>query len=348
MKNRKKGFTLIELLVVIAIIALLIGILLPALGKARKSARQLKDSTQQRGILQGMVIFANSNGDRYPLPSVLDKDGVTAGPTANWGSSADNKNISGQIFSIVIRQGGVAPEMMVSPSETSAVIAVDDGYEFDKPTSITDEDERKAALWDPAYRGTPGDVESNAGVTRLKREADPRPNNLAGLSYAHTPPFGRRRALWSNTFQSNEVAIGNRGPAYVRDGNTRWVLAEGAGGKDSQGMLIYGSKAGWKGMVGFNDGHVEFFDQAAPTKLVATFPQATPSDAITQPDNIFHNENDTNGNANDEPAVANSFSNYQITGSSGGASRDNRNAYLRSYSQVATATSGTSLRLFID
>jgi prepilin-type N-terminal cleavage/methylation domain-containing protein len=62
----KKAFTLIELLVVISIIALLIGILLPALGAARRTARQMQNSTQVRGIHSGMVLYAQGNNTYYP------------------------------------------------------------------------------------------------------------------------------------------------------------------------------------------------------------------------------------------------------------------------------------------
>ncbi|MEL6797090.1 MAG: prepilin-type N-terminal cleavage/methylation domain-containing protein, partial [Planctomycetota bacterium] len=59
------GFTLIELLVVIAIIALLIGILLPALGTARQTAWSLVDQTQQRGIGTGQAVYMAENKDFF-------------------------------------------------------------------------------------------------------------------------------------------------------------------------------------------------------------------------------------------------------------------------------------------
>ena len=65
MKNGCKAFTLIELLVVISIIALLIGILLPALGAARTTARRMQNSTQIRGIQQALVIYAKGNKGWY-------------------------------------------------------------------------------------------------------------------------------------------------------------------------------------------------------------------------------------------------------------------------------------------
>src|SRR3970040_115634 len=68
------GFTLIELLVVIAIIAILAGMLLPALARAKESGRAAYCKGNMRQIALGMLMYADDNREHLPWAGDVDRN----------------------------------------------------------------------------------------------------------------------------------------------------------------------------------------------------------------------------------------------------------------------------------
>lgn len=304
-KRSTRAFTLVELLVVISIIALLVGLLLPAIGRARKNAQQVKCGAQVRAIHQGLVAFAQNNKESYPFPSTLDRRHQTE---PNYGGNAVGaKNRTGSIWSILIFNKIVPePEVFVSPSEVNPFIrpismdraGKNGAYEFQtvRPGSNSDGGVANTvnpdlAIWDPSFKGAPVPVDDRAPQTL---DSDVSGDTVGNNSYAHGALRGvEYEQRWGTIFSLATIpVIGNRGPVYkfaseLPESPEDWELEDGgnaAQGTDSNTLRIHGGKSSWEGNVGYNDGHVSFENGCCPEEFVIR------DGSKTYPDNIFVSE----------------------------------------------------------
>ncbi|MDZ4752891.1 MAG: prepilin-type N-terminal cleavage/methylation domain-containing protein [Phycisphaerae bacterium] len=251
MKHRKSGFTLVELLVVMAIIALLLGLLLPALAKAKAAAKQLKDATQIKQIHTAWLTWSRSFNGIFPTPGLINRVGIIPGN----GLEDIEQNSHAALYSACIAQNYFSPQLCLSPSETSANVAIHSTYDFTTYNVAQD------SYWDDEF------------------EADLA--NTSHVSYGtHHLDGTRKKKEWKESLNSKFAVVGNRG---VENG----LYTEIPYNK-SKTLGIHGGRNSWEGNICYNDNHIAFEQNFTPEGTLRFGPNQDVDD------NLFSEQTEAN------------------------------------------------------
>jgi prepilin-type N-terminal cleavage/methylation domain-containing protein/prepilin-type processing-associated H-X9-DG protein len=143
--SSRRAFTLVELLVVIGIIALLLAILLPALGKARENARAIRCASNERQIMVAVFTYAGENKNKLPIfPTIPDQD-VTSPYLAMvmeslgtysyikgtlWTFVGPTQEVRRSVFNCPTDEGDFRPVLLGTANQTAASYQRNFTYSF--------------------------------------------------------------------------------------------------------------------------------------------------------------------------------------------------------------------------
>ncbi len=292
--NRTRGFTLIELLTVMAIIALLVGLLLPALAQARAKAQMTKDQTQIKQIHMAWTTFGRDFDGIFPTPGLINRlPDPVLGDKPGRGPEDVLANNSASMYSACIMQNYFTPQILVAPTEPSGFVAIKDDFNWSVYDPLND------IYWDAESDGSPPPDNEDyiPFATRLDKQLHPISDLLCNTSYAHMPIAGDRKTKeWRDTLNSQWAIIGNRG---VREG----LEDDEEEYYGSVTLEFHGGRRQWVGNIGFNDNHVELMQTFYPEGInYLDDDQGGGGGTATLPDNIFRNDtgdNQTSGTGHD-------------------------------------------------